>query len=465
MSFVRDIKNLDAKVAVFGLPVAPVVSTTTTVPSKVPAIGFTASTGATWLTTVPGASVPKPDALLEGCMALTKTTQMMDVISTSSDERVVLFKRKTSDEPYGVISVVFADGIPKASFCHYPVQKLDEKDLKDHIYKWASMDTFDGKAVKKMRLQFNGLLVKVFADASGDLRFATKTKAQLCKEHETILLDTLVENLSELSGITDRSDALLRVKAALMTCTKKGITLTFRLVHPAVCYVKGPVDMSKQGPKAILVQWGDKHIDTQEDLPLRGFFMTAGTVMDACDLDTFGAVMIEFNNAETGVEHYAKLVSKEFHEKLQLVEGINGNFVAHLTRVGCTASKVSAIRQALDAVHWPAFDEAVKVVLERSATDPAIVARFLERNYKALLDEKSSLVSALFKMDAKKASKLVGAAKMFNPKRGPCATFIKGMKADDVARHAQLLTTIVDGKLEHPKPEVSAAARLIKTCL
>lgn len=419
----------------------------------------------------PATGFPTAGVMSDITKAITKNFSEMELLDTSDDGVVQIYKRSTHEEAYGLVGGLSVNGVPRATFAHYPVHFLAEEELTKFIHDSSSQETpeinFAGLQVKSMRLQLEGMCIKVFADASGALRFATKKKAQLCKEHEDIFLETLVQNHAEMSGTSDLELAHKALMTALQIYTVTGMTLTFRLVHPAVTYVRGPLDLSKNKPKAVLVQWGDKHIDSQADLSLMGIFTTLADVYDACEMDSFGAVMVELFNPESGLTYYAKLVSQRRHQQLLEVAGINGNFRAFVARKADKHKVLSEFEGAmtklsfaLDPYHKPALMEALASFSQNQSNGVEVVAKFLECNLKDLRDEKSELVKALFKMDCKLADRLVSAAGMFNPKRGKALDFVKGMRLTILEGHVKLLTQVVQKKLTHTNPGVAEAARL-----
>lgn len=419
----------------------------------------------------PKTGFPTAEVMADVAEAITENFTKMELLSTSDDGVVQIYKRSTHDEAYGLVGGLAVNGVPRTTFAHYPVHFLAEEELTKFIHDWSSRETsethFAGLQIKGIRLQLEGLCIKVFTDASGALRFATKKKAQLSKELENIFLETLVQNHAEMRGIKDLELARMTLMATLQFYTVMDLTLTFRLVHPAVTYVRGPLDLSKNKPKAVLVQWGDKHIDSQADLTLPGVFTTLADVYGACKMDSFGAVMVELFNPESGLTYYAKLVSQRRHQQLLEVAGINGNFRAFVAQKAdkCkTPSEfegaMTKLSFALDPYHHPALLKARAEIGQGLNDGTEVVAKFLERNLKELRNEKSELVKALFKMDCKLAEKLVSAAGMFNPKRGKALDFVKGMRLAILEGHIKLLTQVVQKKLTHTNPGVAEAARL-----
>jgi hypothetical protein len=467
MSLAFNAKSLDAKVAVFGLPSAPVVKTTICErTTKVDATIAVKATNPAKAATAAFGTIP----------CATSTEENKDILnafieggkSTSKDGRVTLNKRKMMDDKYGSITIVTSDGVCRDQFCHYPVVFVPEEKLNKLVLGWVAGETIqvsdDTVEIHDVRLQLEGKLIKVFQDSDKNMRFVSKTSAEVGKEHADLFLDILVRRYYESNPGLNISQAGRAVALALASMTCGGQVLSFRIIHPSLTYVAGPYDLSKN--KAVAVCVGVSFPGQQEMAAVkeslteenRKVITLPEDIYDHCKLESFGAVMATVKE-KNGTSYNIKLVSEEHRERHRLVEGINGNFSVHLVRAGI--EKAPAIREALDAVHWPAFDEAVKKASERTTEGPAIVARFLERNYRALCTDKSSLVSALCKMDVKMAQKLVSGAKLFNPKRS-AAAFVQGMKPEMRDSHARLLTEVVEKKLTHSNPDVSAAARLVK---
>lgn len=472
MSVKQNVARANAQVEKYGAKVPTVSVDVATGAAKKVGVATVTPAGIAYQALVPGTSVinlTKPNipesgkALIEGVKATVKNIQAMDVLSTSADGVIVLSKRSTADDPYGFVSVATEGGNTRVSFVHYPVHFMDEKTLAGYLCEWTTgkFAAFEGMNVKNVKMQFEGLLVKVFADASGKLRFVTKKKAQLCKEHEVLLMDTMVQNCMELNPGVSQEDALAHVLATLATYTHNGLSLTFRLIHPSVTYVRGPLDLSKNTPKAVLVQYCDKQLDSQCEVVLKNAFMTAEDVIPLCELDDFGAVMVELENPVTGVTHYAKMVSWERHNNLRAVEGINGNFRAFAASV----QDAEKVEKALDPYHIPAFKEAVKQMHQEVTAGREVVAKFLQSKQKTLKDDKSELVAALFKMDAKLAKNLIGAATMYNPKKGTALSFVDGMSRPMLDGHIKLLTKLPEKKLTAANPDVVKAAQLVKASI
>jgi hypothetical protein len=476
MSFIENLHAKNAKATTFGLPSAPVaIATTPAVSSK------------TVQTTLPAIKAEKHALVSTTCLPMSLApVEWFEVFQpvltgfekgdtlTSADARVTLSIRNTSYEcggAYGAVSVVSIDGIARTKFSHYPVHFLAETNLTSVIHKSAEgcdIPVVAGLNIKSVRLQLEGKLIKVLQDSNGNLRFVSKTKAEVGPAHRALLMTTLANSYMERTGETDFTVAAYKVFCSVMAMTAGGAVATFRLIHPDVTYVRGPYDLSKNSPVAVCVSieqadgveiWMTRGALAPEN---RDVIVVPCDIYDACNLDSFGAVMVGVYNAETGIVHNAKLVSEECRERHQAVEGINGNFSAHLVRVGL--EKAPAIRLALDPVHWPAFDEAVLKATTRTTDGLAIVARFLERNFRALKTDGSDLVKALCKMDSKLAQRLVGGAKLFDPKRSATA-FVRGMKPEMLDSHVRLLTEVVEKKLAHTNPDVSASARLVKTLM
>ncbi len=446
--------NADTKAIEAGVPTGPVVASTKAMPiSKKTGVFKTPAPEIACQTRVPGSASAEPTALLKGIFGCVKTNAEIETspVITSTDGRVIIKKRDTfkssGSGAYGAVSAVYVDGLIRSYFKHYPVHFLDREELLDLMKVWAcnglAKPAWDEEVeIREMEPQFDGICIKVLADNDGNLRYVTKKKAQLCKEHEELFLDTLVANCP-------LEDAETAVKAALMTYALQGDVLTFRLVHPKVSYVNGPVDLSK--PVAMLCAINDKHIRSAGDLPLGSVFMTPMDMAGGISIEQVceGAVMAELYNRATRMTSYIKLVTHKLAADLKLLEGINGNLRQHLART----AEPEKLRAALHPYHLTELDAAIKTM----ADGPLVVERFVKNNLRELRDEKdaSGLRAALHKMDTKRTERLLTCTK-----RGDFKA-----KGEMMASHIKLLVETVQAKLVHPKPEVAAAAKLVKARL
>ena len=463
----------DAKARKAGVPVGPVVEKTNTVETKSKTLIKTTNlvTAAIACETIVPGSLPNTKAFNEAFNGSTQTFNDIDASEElkSADGRVTIKKRNTfKGEAFGLVTRVIVDGFTRSYFRHYPVHFMEGDELLDMLKTWTKNGKVyptwaNGAEIRALEPQFEGLCIKVLADNDGNLRFVTKKKAQLCEEYESVFLNTLAANYRYLNPEFDEETAKLASKAALLTHTLNGDVLTFRLVHPRVSYVNSHVDLSK--PAAVLTAINDKHIYTDSDLPLKGVFVSATYVDIDIEKIRFGAVMAEMYNPATNITSYIKLVTHKLASNLKLLEGVNGNIRAHLVKPGMKGC-VEEVRDALHPYHLPELEVAIKDLNDRAnRMNPELVARFVKKNHSQLTDEKdcSGLRKALFKMDTKRAERLLKAAEMYKPavKRGD---FFAAMKSEMMESHIKLLET-VEAKLTHSNVEVAAAAKLIKACL
>ncbi len=468
------LKAADNKAIEAGVPVAPVVDKPATKQAKSKTLIEATNPVTTAIasqTRVPGSAVSKSETLLEAISGCAETLAEIEASQpvASKDGRVIINKRNTfKGEAYGSVTSVKVDGFTRTFFKHYPVYFLDGYELLEMMKTWAITGKVNpfwagGAEIRALEPQFEGLCIKVLADNSGNLRFVTKKKAELCAEQENLFMETLASNYRYLNPGATEEAAKLASKAALMTHVLQSDVLTFRLVHPKLSYVNGLIDLAR--PMAVLTAINDKHVYAETDLPLKGVFITATYVDIDIEKIRFGAVMAELYDAKKGITSYIKLVTHKLAANIKLLEGVNGNIRAHLVKPGMKG-RVEEVREALHPYHLPELEAAIKDLNDRaSRVNPELVARFVKKNHSQLIDEKdcSGLRKALFKMDTKRAERLLKAAEMYKPavKRGD---FFAAMKSEMMESHIKLLET-VEAKLTHSNVEVAAAAKLIKACL
>jgi hypothetical protein len=446
------INNANIQAKALGVPVCPPVNnpTKTVSKSKTETIKVAPTVKVAGQTRVPAAHIKKLETLVEVITGFQETAVAIEAgeVIISSDGRVTLKKRDTfKGDPYGAVTAIVIDGLTRSCFAHYPVYTVTSAELLGLMTMWTLKPEgiapiwAAGTELRAMDVQFEGLCIKVLADNSGNLRFVTKKKAQLCKEYEDLLMSMLSDD----------------AKTALKACALMGDVLTFRLVHPKVSFVKSPMDLNK--PVALLCAFNDTHVRSDADLPISGVFTTAADLVPSMSIpDISGcAVMVEMYNAEKDITSYVKLVTPELKDSLKLLEGINGNLRQHLART----SSVEALRAALHPYHILELDSAVKALSE----GPSVVARFVKANREALLDEKGSLRTALYKLDAKRAGRLVKCAELYKPLGDKKGDFFAKMDGGMMASHITLLVDTVESKLSHAKPEVADAAKLIKSLI